>query len=79
MVACPIACGRLSGRLPLAVKTAGPLLVAGATFAGSALLGILLGVVVAGRSGNQLWVLAGLALGIGFGGYAAVRALMRSI
>ncbi len=61
------------------MKAAAPLLVAGGTFAGCALLGIVVGVAIAGRTGSQLWVLAGLAAGIGIGGYAAVRALMRVV
>jgi hypothetical protein len=51
---------------------------AGATFAGTVLLGLVLGVVVAGRSGQQLWVFAGLIAGLVLGGYAAFRLLVRS-
>jgi hypothetical protein len=52
---------------------------AGATFAGTVLLGFVLGVLVAGRSGQQLWVFGGLLAGLALGGYAAFRLLVRSI
>ena len=51
---------------------------AGATFAGAVLLGLLLGILVAERSGQQLWVFGGLFAGLALGGYAAFRLLVRS-
>jgi hypothetical protein len=61
------------------VKGAGPVIGAGATFAGAALGGLLLGIWLSGRTGNQLWVLAGLGGGLAVGGYGAFRLLMRSL
>ena len=55
-----------------------PVVAAGGSFAGSALLGALLGVLVAGRTGQQLWVLGGLLLGMAAGAYAAIRLVVRS-
>jgi hypothetical protein len=60
------------------VKDAFPILVAGSTFAGSALLGLLAGIILGSRTGNQLWVLGGLLAGLGIGGYGAARLLLRS-
>lgn len=54
------------------------IVAAGGTFAGSALLGLLAGIALGSRTGNQLWVLAGLFAGLGIGGYGAVRLLLRS-
>lgn len=56
-----------------------PALAAGATFAATTLAGLLLGLWIAARTGQPLWTLGGLALGIGFGGYSAFRLLMRSL
>ena len=51
---------------------------AGGSFAGTVLLGLIVGIVVAGRTGQQLWVLGGLFGGLLLGGYAAFRLLARS-
>lgn len=56
-----------------------PVVVAGGTFAAAAVIGLLLGVLAAGRTGQQLWAPAGLLLGAVAGGYAAIRLLMRSL
>lgn len=56
-----------------------PVLVAGGTFAAAAILGLLTGVVVAGRAGEPLLVPAGLMLGAAIGGYSALRMLLRSM
>ncbi|HVA27841.1 MAG TPA: hypothetical protein VNF68_06655 [Candidatus Baltobacteraceae bacterium] len=61
------------------MKTALPIIAAGGTFAGAALAGLLGGIVLAGRSGNQLWVLGGLFAGLALGGYSAVRMLLRTL
>ena len=55
------------------------ILAAGGTFAGATIVGLLLGIFVAGRTGQQLWVLAGIFLGLALGGYSAVRMLMAEI
>lgn len=51
---------------------------AGASFTGTVLLGLIAGVVIAGRTGQQLWVFGGLLAGIAAGVYAAFRLLTRS-
>lgn len=56
-----------------------PVLVAGGTFAGAAVLGLLAGILVATRTGAPLWAPAGLLVGAILGGYSAVRLLMRSL
>jgi hypothetical protein len=61
------------------VKELAPLLGAGGTFAASTLLGLAAGMALAGRLGNQGWVLAGLFVGMALGGYGAYRLLMRSL
>lgn len=50
---------------------------AGASFAITVLAGLLAGIWLAGRTGQQIWVLGGLFLGLGVGGYAAVRLILR--
>ena len=60
------------------MKDALPIIAAGGTFAGCALAGLLGGIVLAGRTGNQLWVLGGLFAGLALGGYSAVRMLLRT-
>lgn len=55
------------------------ILAAGGTFAGATIIGLLLGIFVAGRTGQQLWVLGGIFLGLALGGYSAVRMLMAEI
>jgi len=54
-----------------------PLIAAGGTFTGASLAGLLVGVAVSARTGNQLWAVAGLFLGLAVGAYGAVRLLMR--
>ncbi len=60
------------------MNSAAPLIAAGGTFAGSALAGLLIGILIAQRTGSQLWVFTGLLVGLGLGAYSAVRLLMRS-
>lgn len=52
---------------------------AGATFAGTTIAGLILGVWLAGKTGQQLWVLGGLFGGLALGGYSAIRLLMRAM
>lgn len=61
------------------MKELAPIIGAGGSFAGCAVVGLLLGIAVAGRTGSQGWVFGGLALGIVVGGYSAFRLLRRSI
>jgi hypothetical protein len=61
------------------VKPFLPVLVAGGTFAGAAVIG-LLGGIVADRHFNQpLLVPAGLLIGAAVGGFAALRLIVRSM
>jgi len=53
------------------------LIAAGGTFAGAVLLGLLIGIWLSNRSGQPLWVLAGIFSGMALGGYGAMRMLMR--
>ena len=65
---------RLPGRIR-GVK----ILAAGGTFAGATLAGLLLGIFVAGRTGQTLWVPAAIFIGLGIGGFSAVRMLMTEL
>jgi hypothetical protein len=56
-----------------------PVVVAGGTFAAAAVIGLLLGVLASGRTGQPLLVPAGLVLGIAVGGYGAIRLIVRSM
>jgi uncharacterized protein YneF (UPF0154 family) len=56
-----------------------PVLAAGGTFAMATLAGLALGAWVAARTGQGLWVVAGLFGGLIVGGYSAYRLLMRSL
>ncbi|MFY9739705.1 MAG: hypothetical protein WAK11_11725 [Candidatus Cybelea sp.] len=56
-----------------------PVLFAGGSFAGAAILGLLLGVAAAQRLSAPLLVPAGLGLGLIVGGYAAFRLLAKSM
>jgi hypothetical protein len=61
------------------VKALLPVLFAGGSFAGAAILGLLVGVVVAERLGAPLLTPAGLILGLIAGGYSAFRLLAKSM
>jgi hypothetical protein len=61
------------------VKRLVPVLAAGGTFAAAAILGLLGGVVAAGRAGEPLLVPVGLLLGAAIGGYWAFRVLVRAM
>lgn len=56
---------------------AGTIIGAGASFAVTVLAGLLAGIWLAGRTGQQLWVLGGLFAGLAIGGYAAFRLILR--
>ncbi len=62
----------------LAVNNVLPVLAAGGTFAGTTLVGLAIGIAIASRTGQQLWVLGGLLAGLALGGYSAARLLLRS-
>jgi len=61
------------------VKAALPVLFAGGSFAGVAILGLLVGVAAAQRLGAPLLTPAGLVLGLIAGGYGAFRLLAKSM
>ncbi len=61
------------------MKSFAPVLAAGGTFSGSVLAGLVIGIFADQRTGSQIWVPAGLALGMAAGAYAAIRLLMRSL
>ena len=52
-------------------------IAAGGTFAGTTLIGLLIGIWLAGRTGQQLWVPGCLLAGLVVGGVAAVRTVLR--
>jgi hypothetical protein len=60
------------------IKELMPVIAAGGAFAGTAIVGLLVGIFVASRTGSQAWVFGGLMVGLGLGGYAAFRAFQRS-
>lgn len=60
------------------MKDALPILAAGGTFVGGALIGLIAGIVLSGRLGSPLLVVVGLFAGMAVGGYGAVRLLFRS-
>lgn len=60
------------------VKDLLPVVTAGSAFAGTVLLGLLAGILIAQRTGSQLWVFGGLMAGLALGGYSAARLLMRA-
>jgi hypothetical protein len=49
----------------------------GAMFAGSVLVGLFLGALVASRTGSSLWVVGGLFAGFVIGGAAAFTRIIR--
>ncbi len=56
-----------------------PVVAAGSAFAGAAILGLLVGIVVAGRHGSALWPPAGLVAGGALGAYSAFRILAQAM
>jgi hypothetical protein len=61
------------------VKPLLPVLVAGGAFAAAATIGLLVGIVAAGRIGEPLLAPAGLLLGAAVGAYSAVRLLLAAL
>lgn len=61
------------------MKRIAPVLGAGGTFAGLAIVGLVLGAVIDQRTGSQFYALIGLFVGMVLGGYGAFRLLMRSL
>jgi hypothetical protein len=59
------------------VKSLGPLLAAGSSFAAAVGLGLAGGIVLSNRSHQPGWVLGGLFAGLLAGGYLLVRLLLR--
>ena len=56
-----------------------PVLAAGGSFAVAALGGLFAGIWLGRMTGQQLWVVGGLLVGIAIGGYSAFRLLLRSM
>jgi hypothetical protein len=50
---------------------------AGATFAGTALAGLLVGILLGSRTGQPLWVVGGVFAGLGIGAYGAILLILR--
>lgn len=61
------------------VVNAAAVIGAGVSFAGTVLVGLLLGIWLAGRTGQQLWVVGGLFGGALLGGIAAIRLVLRGV
>ncbi len=61
------------------MKAALPVLFAGGSFAGAAILGLLVGIAAGQRLGAPLLAPAGLMLGVIAGGYGAFRLLAKSM
>ncbi len=56
-----------------------PVLAAGGTFAGSAVIGLFVGVLAAQRSEEPLWAVAGLMAGAALGAVCALGLLVRAM
>jgi hypothetical protein len=56
-----------------------PVLAAGGTFAGSAVIGLFVGVLVAQRSEEPLWAVAGLMGGAALGALSALALLAKAM
>lgn len=56
-----------------------PVLVAGGTFAGAAVVGLLAGIAADRHFGQPLLVPAGLLIGAAVGGLSALRLIVRAI
>ena len=55
-----------------------PIVTAGSAFAGTALAGLLAGILVGQHTGQPFYAFLGLLLGLGLGAYSAARLLMRT-
>ena len=51
-------------------------MIAGSTFGGGVGLGLLAGFWLAGRTGQNLWVVVGMFAGLALGGVLALRLLL---
>jgi hypothetical protein len=56
-----------------------PVLAAGGTFAGSAVIGLFVGVLIAQRSEEPLWAVAGLMVGAALGAVSALALLVKAM
>jgi hypothetical protein len=56
-----------------------PVLAAGGTFAASAVIGLFIGVLVAQRSEQPLWAVAGLMVGAALGVVSALALLLKAM
>jgi putative F0F1-ATPase subunit (Ca2+/Mg2+ transporter) len=56
-----------------------PAIAAGITFSGTVLICMFAGIVISQRTGQALWVIGGLVVGIALGGYGAFRLVARSM
>ena len=61
------------------MKTLLPVIAAGGTFAGAAVIGLAIGVLLAGRRAEPLLAPIGLLLGAAVGAYSALRILAKSM
>lgn len=61
------------------MKSALPVVAAGGSFAGASIGGLALGIWIADRTGQQLWVVLGLGIGLAIGAYAAIRLVLRAL
>lgn len=61
------------------MKSVGPLVGAGGTFAGAVLVGFALGLLADERTGAQQYAFVGFFMGVAAGAYAAYRLLARSL
>jgi hypothetical protein len=61
------------------VKSLVPVLAAGGTFAVSSLAGLGIGILLADRSGQPMWVLGGLLMGLAIGAFSAFQLLRQSM
>jgi hypothetical protein len=61
------------------VKGLVPVLAAGGTFAVGSLAGLGIGVLLAGRFGQPMWVLGGLLIGLFLGAFSAFQLLRQSM
>jgi hypothetical protein len=56
-----------------------PVLGAGGAFAITALVGLGAGLLIAQRTGQQMWVVGGLFAGLAIGGFSAFSLLRKSM
>ena len=61
------------------MKTLLPVIAAGGTFAAAAVVGLLIGILIASRRGEPFVAPIGLLLGAAIGAYSALRMLAKSM